>query len=105
MMARPNSFPGFGFAQRVLDILPILTTLLLLSIYPALRYLPPDPFWAEIFRFLVISIWISYLILNQVRAHKTRQELLNNMEIDWRGEPWASDHGFDHYAIFMPLKR
>ena len=105
MTVRPNSFPGFGFAQRVLDILPILTTLLLLSIYPALRYLPPDPFWAEIFRFLVISIWIGYLIVNQVRAHKTRQELLANMETDWRGRLEDSGHSFHHYAIFMPLKR
>ncbi len=105
MTARPNSFQGFGVAQRVLDILPILTTLLLLSIYPALRYLPPDPFWAEIFRFLVISIWIGYLIVNQVRAHKTRQQLLANMETDWRGRLEDSGHSFHHYAVFMPLKR
>jgi len=102
---RAGSSLSSGVFQRILDILPILTTLLLLSIYPTLRYLPGDPFWAEVFRFLVISIWIGYLILNQVRAHKTRQELLNNMEIDWRGRLEASDHGFDHYAIFMPLKR
>ncbi len=105
MPPRAASFPGFGVAQRVLDILPIMTTLLLLSIYPTLRYLPPDPFWAEIFRFLVISIWIGYLILNQVRAHKTRQELLANMDTDWRGKLEASGHSFSHYAIFMPLKR
>lgn len=100
-----GSFPGFGVAQRVLDILPILTTLLLLSIYPTLRYLPADPFWAEIFRFLVISIWIGYLIFNQVRAHKTRQELLANMETDWRDRLETSGHSFSHYAVLMPLKR
>jgi cellulose synthase/poly-beta-1,6-N-acetylglucosamine synthase-like glycosyltransferase len=91
--------------QRALDILPIVTTLLLLSIYPALRYLPGDPFWAEVFRFLVITLWIGYLIVNQVRAHKTRQELLANMETDWRARLDAAGHAFSHYAILMPLKR
>lgn len=90
---------------RVLDILPILTTLLLLSIYPLLRYLPDDPFWAEVFRFAVITIWIGYLIINQVRAHKTRQELLTNMETDWHSRLDTSGRPFSHYAILMPLKR
>ncbi|MGH7428269.1 MAG: hypothetical protein ACREJ4_07915, partial [Candidatus Methylomirabilaceae bacterium] len=90
--------------QRALDILPILTTLLLLSIYPALRYLPGEPFWAEVFRFVVISVWIGYLMINQVRAHKTRQELLVNMETDWRGRLETSGHPLSRYAIFMPLK-
>ncbi len=105
MTHRAVCTPLFRVAQRVLDILPILTTLLLLSIYPTLRYLPGDPFWAEVFRFLVISMWIGYLILNQVRAHKTRQELLANMETDWRGRLETSGHSFSHYAILMPLKR
>src|SRR5574337_164245 len=91
--------------ERVLDILPILTTLLLLSIYPLLRYLPGDPFWAEVFRFAVITLWIGYLIINQVRAHKTRQELLTNMETDWRSRLDTSGHSLSHYAILMPLKR
>ena len=91
--------------ERVLDILPILTTLLLLSIYPLLRYLPDDPFWAEVFRFAVITLWIGYLITNQVRAHKTRQELLGNMETDWRSRLQTSGHSWSHYAILMPLKR
>lgn len=91
--------------ERALDILPILTTLLLLSIYPLLRYLPDDPFWAEVFRFAVITIWIGYLIINQIRAHKTRQELLTNMETDWRSRLDTSGHPFSHYAILMPLKR
>lgn len=91
--------------ERILDILPILTTLLLLSIYPLLRYLPDDPFWAEVFRLAVITIWIGYLIINQVRAHKTRQELLTNMETDWRSRLDTSGHPFSHYAILMPLKR
>lgn len=105
MTARARTSQMFGVIQRLLDVLPILTTLLLLSIYPTLRYLPGDPFWAEVFRFLVISIWIGYLIANQVRAHKTRQELLANMETDWRGRLEASNHAFSHYAILMPLKR
>lgn len=50
--------------ERVLDILPILTTLLLLSIYPLLRYLPDDPFWAEVLRFAIITLWIGYLIID-----------------------------------------
>ncbi|CBE70073.1 membrane protein of unknown function [Candidatus Methylomirabilis oxygeniifera] len=91
--------------ERALDILPILTTLLLLSIYPLLRYLPDDPFWAEVFRFAVITIWIGYLIINQVRAHKTRQELLTNMETDWHSRLDTSGRPFSHYAILMPLKR
>src|SRR5574337_619738 len=105
MMQRNSVIPMHGAVERVLDVLPILTTLLLLSIYPLLRYLPGDPFWAEVFRFTVITIWIGYLIINQVRAHKTRQELLANMETDWRGRLEASGHSFSHYAIFMPLKR
>lgn len=104
MMQRESSTPMFGVVERVLDILPILTTLLLLSIYPLLRYLPGDPFWAEVFRFAVITLWIGYLIINQVRAHKTRQELLGNMETDWRSRLEASGHFMSHYAILMPLK-
>lgn len=91
--------------ERVLDVLPILTTLLLLSIYPIFRYLPDDPFWAEVFRTAVITFWIGYLIVNQVRARKTRQELLTNMETDWRGRLEISGHAFGHYVILMPLKR
>ncbi|MDE2485676.1 MAG: glycosyltransferase family 2 protein [candidate division NC10 bacterium] len=100
-----NSTFASRLCERVLDILPILTTLLLLSIYPLLRYLPGDPFWAEVFRFAVITLWIGYLIINQVRAHKTRQELLANMETDWRGRLESSGHAWSHYAILMPLKR
>jgi cellulose synthase/poly-beta-1,6-N-acetylglucosamine synthase-like glycosyltransferase len=105
MTRRVGWLQGSGGTQRLLDILPIVTTLLLLSIYPALRYVPGDPFWAEVFRFLVISGWIGYLIANQVRAHKTRQELLANMDTDWHARLAAAGHAFSHYAIFMPLKR
>ncbi len=104
MTRRTGTIQRSGVVQRALDILPILTTLLLLSIYPAFRYLPGDPFWAEVFRFVVISVWIGYLIINQVRAHKTRRELLVNMEIDWRGRLEASGHPLSRYAILMPLK-
>src|SRR5574337_1099607 len=105
MMQRNSVIPMHGAVERVLDVLPILTTLLLLSIYPLLRYLPGDPFWAEVFRFAVITLWIGYLIINQVRAHKTRQELLANMETDWREKLESSGHSWSHYAILMPLKR
>ena len=105
MTQRDSSTPMHGVVERVLDILPILTTLLLLSIYPLLRYLPGDPFWSEVFRFAVITLWIGYLIINQVRAHKTRQELLANMETDWCSRIETSGHSLSHYAILMPLKR
>ncbi len=105
MTQHNSSSPALGVVERVLDILPILTTLLFLSIYPLLRYLPGDPFWAEVFRFAVITLWIGYLIINQVRAHKTRQELLGNMETDWRSRIETSGHFMSHYAILMPLKQ
>src|SRR5574337_1101175 len=105
MMQRNSVIPMHGAVERVLDVLPILTTLLLLSIYPLLRYLPGDPFWAEVFRFTVITLWIGYLIVNQVRAHKTRQELLTNTETDWRSRLERAGHAFSHYTILMPLKQ
>ncbi|MEK6717258.1 MAG: hypothetical protein AABZ16_07190, partial [candidate division NC10 bacterium] len=41
--------------DRLLEIAPFLTTILLLSVYPLLRYLLRDPFPAEVFRFGFIS--------------------------------------------------
>jgi len=69
--------------DRLLEIAPFLTTVLLLSVYPLLRYLLRDPFPAEVFRFAFISFWIGFLIVNMVRAQKTRQAILQNMEVDW----------------------
>ncbi|MFB3817476.1 MAG: glycosyltransferase family 2 protein [Candidatus Methylomirabilales bacterium] len=91
-------------ADRLLDVAPLVTTLLLLAVYPLLRYLLRDPFPAELFRFLFICFWVGFLILNLVRAHKTRQAILANLEVDWLGRVRARDLPLSHYAIFMPLK-
>jgi hypothetical protein len=71
--------------ERLLEIAPFLTTVLLLLVYPLLRYLLRDPFPAEVFRFGFISFWIGFLIVNMVRAQKTRQAILHAMEVDWLG--------------------
>jgi len=90
--------------DRLLEIAPFLTTLLLLSVYPLLRYLLRDPFPAELFRFGFISFWIGFLIVNMVRAQKTRQAILHNVEVDWLDRLRALQAPLSHYAIFMPLK-
>jgi cellulose synthase/poly-beta-1,6-N-acetylglucosamine synthase-like glycosyltransferase len=92
-------------ADRVLDVAPFLTTLLLLAIYPLLRYLLRDPFPAEVFRFAFISFWIGFLIVNMIRAHKTRQTILQNFETDWLDRLRSINAPLSHYAIFMPLKQ
>jgi len=90
--------------DRLLEILPFLTTVLLLSVYPLLRYLLRDPFPAEVFRFAFISFWIGFLIVNMVRAQKTRQAILQNMEVDWLDRLRSLGASLSHYVIFMPLK-
>ncbi len=90
--------------DRLLDVAPFLTTLFLLSVYPLLRYLRRDPFPAEIFRFAFISFWIGFLIVNMIRAHKTRQAILQNLETDWLDRLRSLGAPLSHYAIFMPLK-
>ncbi len=90
--------------DRLLEVAPFLTTLLLLSVYPLLRYLLRDPFPAEVFRFAFISFWIGFLIVNIVRAHKTRQAILQNMEVDWLDRLRSQGAPLSHYVIFMPLK-
>jgi len=90
--------------DRLLEVAPFLTTLLLLSVYPLLRYLLRDPFPAELFRFAFISFWIGFLIVNMVRAHKTRQAILQNMEVDWLDRLRSQGVALSHYVIFMPLK-
>jgi hypothetical protein len=72
--------------DRLLEIAPFLTTVLLLSVYPLLRYLLRDPFPAEIFRFAFISFWIGFLIVNMIRAQKTRQTILRT----WRRTGWIA---------------
>ena len=90
--------------DRLLEVAPLLTTLVLLAVYPALRYLLRDPFPAELFRFAFISFWIVFLIVNMVRAQKTRQAILQNLETDWLGRLRSSAAPLSHYVIFMPLK-
>ena len=90
--------------DRLLEVAPFLTTILLLSVYPLLRYLLRDPFPAELFRFAFISSWIGFLIVNMIRAHKTRQTILQNMEVDWLDRLRSEDSPLSHYVIFMPLK-
>ncbi len=90
--------------DRLLEVAPFLTTLLLLSVYPLLRYLRRDPFPAELFRFAFISFWIGFLIVNMVRAQKTRQAILQNMETDWLDRLRSLGTPLSHYAVFMPLK-
>ncbi|MBI4573935.1 MAG: glycosyltransferase family 2 protein [candidate division NC10 bacterium] len=91
-------------ADRLLEVAPFLTTVLLLSVYPLLRYLLRDPFPAEVFRFAFISFWIGFLIVNMVRAHKTRQAVLQNLEVDWLDRLRSRGAPLSHYVIFMPLK-
>jgi len=90
--------------DRVLEVGPFVTTLLLLSVYPLLRYLLRDPFPAELFRFLFICFWVGFLVVNMVRAHKTRQTILQNLEVDWLDRLRSQGAALSHYAIFMPLK-
>ncbi len=90
--------------DRLLEIAPFLTTVLLLSVYPLLRYLLRDPFPAEVFRFAFISFWIGFLIGNMVRAQKTRQAILHNIEVDWLDRLRSLGASLSHYVIFMPLK-
>ena len=90
--------------DRLLEVAPFLTTILLLSVYPLLRYLLRDPFPAEVFRFAFISFWIGFLIVNMVRAHKTRQAILQNLEVDWLDRLRSRGVPLSHYVIFMPLK-
>jgi cellulose synthase/poly-beta-1,6-N-acetylglucosamine synthase-like glycosyltransferase len=90
--------------DRLLEVAPFLTTVVLLSVYPLLRYLLRDPFPAELFRFAFISFWVGFLIVNMVRAHKTRQAILQNMDVDWLDRLRSQGARLSHYAIFMPLK-
>lgn len=90
--------------DRLLEVAPFLTTVLLVSVYPLLRYLRRDPFPAEVFRFAFITFWIGFLIVNMLRAHKTRQAILENLETDWLDRLRSLGASLSHYAVFMPLK-
>lgn len=90
--------------DRLLEVAPFLTTLLLVAVYPLLRYLLRDPFPAELFRFAFIAFWIGFLIVNMIRAQKTRQTILQNLDTDWLGRLRSVAAPLSHYVIFMPLK-
>lgn len=90
--------------DRLLEVAPFLTTLLLVAVYPLLRYLLRDPFPAELFRFAFIAFWIGFLIVNMIRAQKTRQTILQNLDTDWLGRLRSAAAPLSHYLIFMPLK-
>ena len=93
-----------AFTDRMLDILPVFTTLLILAIYPLLRFVFYKPLLAEVFRVSVISYWIGYLVLNMFLALKTRKEIITNSSVDWYQKLCDGGHRFSHYVIFMPLK-
>jgi cellulose synthase/poly-beta-1,6-N-acetylglucosamine synthase-like glycosyltransferase len=102
--SQPQDAALHRVVDRLLEVAPLLTTLLLVSIYPLLRYLLRDPFPAELFRFAFIAFWIGFLIVNMIRAQKTRQTILQNLETDWLGRLRSTAAPLSHYVIFMPLK-
>ncbi len=93
------------WCDRLLDALPILTTLFLLSLYPLLRSLSGEPVWAGLFHLACISAWIGYLLISLALAHTTRRELIRTMETDWYGRLHEAGRPFRHVVILMPLKR
>ena len=100
----PHTLLLSPWANRLLDVAPLLTTLLLLALYPFLRYALKDPFPGELFRFGFILFWVGFLIANLVRAQKTRLAIQQNMETDWLARLHAHSIPLSHYAVFMPMK-
>jgi cellulose synthase/poly-beta-1,6-N-acetylglucosamine synthase-like glycosyltransferase len=92
-------------SDRILDILPGLTTLLALCIYPLLQYRSPKIFYAELFQILFITFWIGFLILNMMKGVMTRREIMANMDTDWMGQLIRTGHEPDSYLVLMPLKK
>jgi cellulose synthase/poly-beta-1,6-N-acetylglucosamine synthase-like glycosyltransferase len=90
--------------DRALDILPGLTTLLALCVYPLIRYGSPKIFYAELFQILFITFWIGFLVVNMIKGLITRREIIANMDTDWMDQLLRSGHDPDSYAILMPLK-
>jgi len=91
--------------NRILDILPGLTTLLALSIYPLLQYGSPKIFYAQLFQILFVSFWIGYLAVSMVKGVKTRREIMANMDGDWDEQLRQAGIELDTYLVLMPLKR
>jgi cellulose synthase/poly-beta-1,6-N-acetylglucosamine synthase-like glycosyltransferase len=92
-------------SNRILDILPGMTTLLALCIYPLLQYRSPKIFYAELFQILFITFWIGFLIVNMIKGLMTRREIIGNMDADWMDHLLRRGHEPDSYLILMPLKR
>jgi cellulose synthase/poly-beta-1,6-N-acetylglucosamine synthase-like glycosyltransferase len=92
-------------SDRILDILPGMTTLLALCIYPLLQYRSPKIFYAELFQILFITFWIGFLIVNMMKGLMTRREIIANMDTDWMGRLIRAGHEPDSYLILMPLKK
>jgi len=95
---------GAPWRDRLWDIAPALTTLLLLAIYPLLRYFPREPFIAEVFRLAFIAFWVGSLILSMIRALKTRAAVLANLEERWLDRLRVEARTPGHYLVLMPLK-
>jgi cellulose synthase/poly-beta-1,6-N-acetylglucosamine synthase-like glycosyltransferase len=101
-----RAFLSYRFPiNRVLDILPGLTTLLALFIYPLLQYGPSKVFYAQVFQILFITFWIGYLIVNMAKGLRTRREIVANMDIDWSDHISQTGREPDLYLILMPLKK
>jgi cellulose synthase/poly-beta-1,6-N-acetylglucosamine synthase-like glycosyltransferase len=92
-------------SNRILDILPGMTTLLALCIYPLLQYRSPKIFYAELFQILFITFWIGFLIVNMLKGLMTRREIIGNMDADWMDQLLRTGHEPDSYLILMPLKK
>jgi cellulose synthase/poly-beta-1,6-N-acetylglucosamine synthase-like glycosyltransferase len=90
---------------RILDILPIFTTLLALILYPLLQYGAPKVIYAQIFQILFVTFWIGFLLVNMAKGLKTRREILTNMEVDWYQRLSQECSDPDTYLILMPLKK
>lgn len=101
-----NALPIPQFvSNRILDILPGMTTLLALCIYPLLQYRSPKIFYAELFQILFITFWIGFLIVNMIKGLMTRREIIGNMDADWMDHLLRTGHEPDSYLILMPLKK
>ncbi|HEX9919967.1 MAG TPA: glycosyltransferase family 2 protein [Candidatus Methylomirabilis sp.] len=92
-------------SDRALEILPGLTTLLALCVYPLLQYGSPKIFYAELFQILFISFWVGFLVVNMAKGLRTRREIIINMDTDWMKKLQKTGHEPDAYLVLMPLKR
>jgi len=94
-----------SLCNRILDILPWLTTVLALCVYPILQYGSPKVVYAEVFQILFISLWIGYLMVGMGKGLKTRREIIANMDTDWAEQLRQAGVELDTYLVLVPLKR